>query len=431
MKNIESVVKDGLCTGCGTCAGICPNNAVEMHVTSGLLQPRVDSSKCNGCGLCLKCCPGWEVDFEALNQTFFGHQPNDALLGNFLDCYVGHSNDYDVRFNAASGGIVSQLLIYALEKGIIDGAVVTKMRRDKPLLPESFIAKSRDEIVLASKSKYCPTSPNTVLKEVLKEDGRFAFVGLPCQIHSLRKAEMNIKGLKEKIILHIGLFCSHTVNFNGTYFLLRKLGVTPGRVREIAYRGMGWPGCMFIRLKGDEVLTLQYVGSWNAYWPPFSSFFFTPLRCLMCMDETNEFSDVSVGDAWLKELKTERIGKSIIVVRTEKGREILDLASSTGVLTLKPINPSKVKRSQAEPLKFKKMELEARLALIRKSWRKVPNFKVNTFRSSNSPLTYARNLFALFNAEACERGFLKTLLTYIPLPLFRLYYGLYKFSCYL
>jgi hypothetical protein len=148
------------------------------------------------------------------------------------------------------------------------------------------------------------------------------------------------------------------------------------------------------------------------------------------MDETNEFSDVSVGDAWLKELKTERIGKSIIVVRTEKGREILDLASSTGVLTLKPINPSKVKRSQAEPLKFKKMELEARLALIRKSWRKVPNFKVNTFRSSNSPLTYARNMFALFNAEACERGFLKTLLIYIPLPLFRLYYGLYRFSCY-
>jgi len=431
LNNIESVVRDGLCTGCGTCAGVCPKNAVEMHVTSGLLKPKVDNSKCNGCGLCLKCCPGWEVDFEALNHAFFGHQPNDALLGNFLGCYVGHSNDYDVRFNAASGGVVTQLLIYALEKSIIDGAVVTRMRRDKPLLQESFIAKSKNEIVSASKSKYCPTSPNVVLKEVLKEDGRFAFVGLPCQIHGLRKAEMNIKGLREKIALHIGLFCSHTVNFNGTYFLLRKLGVTPGRVREIAYRGMGWPGCMFIRLKGDEALTLKYVGGWNAYWPLFSSFFFTPLRCLMCMDETNEFSDVSVGDAWLKESKTERIGKSIIVVRTETGREIVDSASSIGMLNLRPINPSKVKRSQFEPLKFKKRDFKARLAIIRRSGRKVPNFKVNAFRSSNSPVAYARNLFAIFNAEACEMSFFKTLLTYIPLPLFRLYYGLYKFSCYL
>ncbi|MEM3702983.1 MAG: Coenzyme F420 hydrogenase/dehydrogenase, beta subunit C-terminal domain [Candidatus Bathyarchaeia archaeon] len=426
MDNIKNVVDLGLCTGCGTCAGICPFEALRMCVSAGLVIPEIDEKRCTGCGLCAKCCPGYSADFRALNLEFFGVQPKDVFLGNFLGCFVGHSNDYDVRFNSASGGVVTQLLIFALEQGIIDGAIVTRMRRDNPLLPESFIARTKEEIVSASKSKYCPTSPNEVLKQVLKEDGRYAFVGLPCQIHGVRKAEMNVKGLSDKIVLHIGLFCSHTVNFDGTRFLLRKLGVMPELVEEIAYRGCGWPGSMFVKLKNGGHFTFPYVGGWNAYWPIFSSFFFTPLRCLMCLDELNEFADISVGDAWLKEFKGERIGESIIVVRTNIGRKLLESAFYDGVISLEPIDPLKVRKSQAEPLKFKKVDIKARLAMLEASSKKVPDFKFKPFGSGNSLICFARNLFVLFNVKACEGKLLRKLLNYVPFPLFRLYYGVYR-----
>ena len=429
LDNIREVVEQGLCTGCGTCCGICPVEAVEMRVSKGLLLPEIDEEKCTGCGLCVKCCPGYAVNFEALNSAIFGAQPKDAFLGNYLGCYVGHSNDYEVRFNSSSGGLVTQLLLFALDNGLIDGAVVTRMRKANPLLPESFIARTREEIVSASKSKYCPTSTNEVLKQILKEDGKFAFVGLPCQIHGVRKAEMNIKGLREKIVLHIGLFCSHTVNFEGTRFLLRKLCVSPELVTEIAYRGRGWPGYMFIKLKGGLSLTLAYVGGWNAYWAIFSSFFYAPLRCLMCPDESSEFADVSVGDAWLREFKNERVGESIVIARTNIGRKLINLASSSGVLSLKPINSSRIKEAQAEPLKFKKRDLEIRLAMMETSRQKIPEFKVKSYCSNNSRFSFVRNFFVLFNVRASENRLLAKLFTYIPFSIFRLYYGFYKFLC--
>jgi len=429
LDNIEFVVDEGLCVGCGTCAGVCPVDALEMRVLNGLFLPVVDWDKCTRCGLCVRCCPGYAVDFEDLNHLVFGKQPEDKLTGNFLSCHVGHSNDEEIRFNSASGGVVTQLLIYALEKGLIDGAIVTRMRQDKPLLPESFIAKTRDDIISASKSKYCPTSPGEVLKQVLKEEGRFAFVGLPCQIHGVRKAEMNIKGLKEKIVLHIGLFCSHTVNFEGTRFLLRKLSVSPELVTEIAYRGRGWPGYMFIKLKSGLSLTLAYVGGWNAYWTIFSSFFYAPLRCLMCPDESSEFADISVGDAWLREFKNERAGESIVIARTNIGRKLMNLASSSSVLSLKPIKSSRIKEAQAEHLEFKKRDLKTRLAMMKTSRQKIPEFKIKSYCLNNSRFSFVRNFFILFNVRASENRLLVKLLTYFPFSIFRLYYGFYKFLC--
>jgi len=40
---------------------------------------------------------------------------------HYLNCYIGHSTDYNIRYNSASGGHVTQLSIFALEVGIIDG----------------------------------------------------------------------------------------------------------------------------------------------------------------------------------------------------------------------------------------------------------------------------------------------------------------------
>jgi coenzyme F420 hydrogenase subunit beta len=191
---------------------------LTINEKKGIYVPKLDEEKCNNCGLCYKVCPGHSVDFKNLNLEVFGKESEDILIGNYLNCYIGHATDYDIRYNSASGGLITQLLIFALEEGIIDGALVTRMKKDNPLEPEPFIARTKGEIIEASKSKYCPVPANIALKEILasKEGEKFAVVGLSCHIQGIRKAEQINKKLKERIVLHLVLFCNHGVNFIGT-----------------------------------------------------------------------------------------------------------------------------------------------------------------------------------------------------------------------
>ena len=131
---------------------MCPSRAIEMKITSeGIYQPIVDEEKCTQCSICVSSCPGHAVEFRRLNQEFFQQQPTNDFVGNFLKCYVGHSNNDKTRFESSSGGLASEILIFALERGLIDGALVTRMKPNRPTEPEPFIARSREEILDASK----------------------------------------------------------------------------------------------------------------------------------------------------------------------------------------------------------------------------------------------------------------------------------------
>lgn len=429
LNNIANVATDGLCVGCGTCAGVCPTAAIEMHVSNGLFLPKVDENKCLNCGLCSRCCPGYGVDFESLNFFIFGKQPEDTCIGNFLGCYFGYSNDVAVRSNSSSGGVVTQLLSFAFEKGLIDGAVVTRMSANDPLICESFVAKSAAEVFSASKSKYCPTCVNQVLQHVLKENGKFAVVGLPCQIHGIRKAEMFVKALKEKIVLHIGLMCSHTVSYDGTLFLLKKLGLNKYKVAKLYYRGEGWPGSMQIQLKDGRKFSFHFVRNWNAYWNVFAPFFFTPFRCLMCPDHFNELADLSVGDAWLPEFSSKNLGVAIVISRTRFADEILNKMKASSILSLKPLSTCKVKDSQAFSLSFKKKEFSKRLSVLKVLGKNVPTFRTNFVHCDFVSFLYA--FLAYLSVYVSSQPRLRSFLVYVPLPLFRVYFGLFKIFFYL
>jgi len=424
MDNIAHIVQCGLCTGCGTCAGICPLEAVVMKKSKGLMFPKILNGKCNCCRLCVDSCPGHEVNFEDLSSGIFEKQTEDRLLGNFLRCYIGHSNDKHIRCNSSSGGIVTELLIFALERRMIDGALVVGMNKNQPLTPQPFVARTKEEVLSASNSKYCPVSINEALKQVMKEDGRFAVVGLPCHIHGIRKAERVSRTLQKRIVLHIGLLCSRTANFIGTEFLLEKMRIRKEHVIELSYRGKEWPGSMSVKLSNGSNFSIPCRG-WNAYWPIFSSFFFTPMRCIMCPDHTNELADISLGDAWLPELKHERYGESIIVTRTKTAENLLAFAMAQGSITIKSVKPEKVKQSQAEPLRFKKNDLRLRLAILKSIGYRVPNFSPSPDLSP-SFVASLRTFYAYFNIQASTNEHLKSFLINVPFPLFRLYYGTRK-----
>ncbi|MEA3253893.1 MAG: coenzyme F420 hydrogenase/dehydrogenase beta subunit N-terminal domain-containing protein, partial [Chloroflexota bacterium] len=295
-KTIKEITDRSLCTGCGTCVALCPSSAIKLikDNSRGLYLPSIDDEACNQCGICLDVCPGHSVDFRELNKDVFGKEPEDILLGNYLGCYIGHATDYEIRYNSASGGLVTALLIFALEEGMIDGALATRMKRDNPLEPEPFIARTKEEIISAAKSKYCPVPANITLREILARDGKYAVVGLPCHIQAVRKAEGINGRLKERIGLHFGLVCNHMPTFLATEYLLRKVGVSKGQVSKINYRGEGWPGQMTIALKSGVTKLVPFFS--KLYWGIAYQDFFYPTRCTMCVDKICELADISFMD---------------------------------------------------------------------------------------------------------------------------------------
>lgn len=345
MKNITEV-KD-LCTGCGTCAGLCPQNIIKMEIDQkkGIYVPII-KGECNECMTCIKACPGIGVDFKELNMMIFGRQPKDLLIGNYKDCYIGYSSNEKLRYNSSSGGMVTQILLYLLKEGLIDGALVTRMNPKKPPEPEPFIARTPKEIKESKGSKYCPVPANTCLKEILETPGKYAIVGLPCHIHGIRKAEKINKKLRKRIKYHLGIVCNHTPTFKATEFLLEKLNIKKEEIKNISYRGEGWPGNLKIETKSGTILLLP------EYWGSGFGQLFIPKRCNFCVDHMAELSDMSFADPWLSEFKNEKKGKTLIITR--KNSNILKEMENKGVCRIEPIKPEKVILSQIYNLYVKK-----------------------------------------------------------------------------
>jgi coenzyme F420 hydrogenase subunit beta len=395
LEVIKRIARNGLCTGCGTCVGICPGDALKMvrFNSNGGHFPQLNNERCDNCGLCLRVCPGHSVDFKTLNLDIFGSEPEDILIGNYQSCYLGHAIDDNIRYNAASGGVITALLLFALEKGIIDGALVTRMRKDQPLEPEPFIARTREEITEASKSKYCPVPANIALKEILasKEGTKFAVVGLPCHIHGIRKAESTNKRLKEKIVLHLGIFCSHNDTFWRTEFLLDNLGLKDHDIAALNYRGEGWPGMMSILLKNGRKILVPYSEMISSH----TLWFYALPRCALCCDLTSELADVSCGDAWLPEvMANEKIGKSIVICRTKIGKAICTEAVRNGYIEIQELDPNKVKQS-SNMMETKKRDIKVRFFLRTLFNRPTPVY--NTALLQPGPINYLRGVLVYFN----------------------------------
>jgi len=368
---IEPVVKRRLCTGCGTCAGICPHGAIEMIVDSGqgCYLPRLDKKRCTRCGLCHQACPGHGVDFESLNDELFGDVPQDVALGRHLGCYIGHALDRNTRYRCSSGGLVSSLLVFALEDGLIDGALVTRMRRDNPFRPEPFIARSKDEILSAAGSKYCPVAAGTALNEILEAEGRYAVVGLPCHIQGVRKAEQHQPRLRERIRYRISIPCSLNYSFRGTERVLRDFGVQLDQVAALQYRGRGWPGSMLIRLKSGVEQTIPLAKYYRELRP------YSLRRCTLCSDMMGELSDLTCGDAWIPEvMQVDSLGSSFAVTRAACAEELLEAAASEEAVELSELDLEELLASQGHAL-FKKRKLAARMDLFRRFGRSVPSYR--------------------------------------------------------
>jgi len=370
--DIRDVVAQGWCTGCTTCVGVCPARALTVQTTRyGAYVPVLDPQQCTQCGLCRKVCPAANENFHTLNEFVFGSVPRDILLGHQQGCYLGYATDEHVRWQATSGGLVTALLLHLLDRDHIDGALLTRMAADDPLRAEPFIARSAEDVRSAIGSKYLPVPLNQWLRTVIEEPGRYAVVGLPCHLHGIRRAEMHLPILKERLVYHFGLVCSHTMSAEGVRFILNKMGIPQDDVHSVLFRGDGWPSGLRVRTKAGRE---KYMPNLDSWWSEaFGRFAFSHEYCLICSDQTNEFSDISFADAWLTEiLRNDKKGTSIVVARTLSGRALLDDAVSSGIAVLDTLSPKSTVQSQWFMTLFKKRNIVARVALDRMMGRPTP-----------------------------------------------------------
>ena len=342
-NNIGFVVDKYLCTSCGACAGLCPNDAIVMQLGRfGNYVPVIDKKHCNDCGLCVRVCPGHSFDYMGHYERLHGALPEHIALGTHLGEYVGYTTDEEILCHSQSGGFVSTLLLFCLEEGIIDGAVVTRWRDDSPLETDTYIATDRHEILAAVGSKYNPVPVLQILGTLLKSSGRFAFVGTACQIQGLRKAEEVFPKLADKIALYLGLHCLGVFTYHFHDQMLHKLNISRRDLAYFRYRDKAWRGWMCDMRLIDRQGRVYDVDRWTSrLWPrPY----FTNWRCQLCFDKANEFSDVSCGDCRITSIHREferkgydlSKGLSEFVIRTERGSQIVTRAISEGRIVVEP-----------------------------------------------------------------------------------------------
>lgn len=307
----EFVIQREICTLCGTCLALCPRIGVKEE------KPALVAYDPE-CSMCIRFCSRTYFPDQILEKTLFQNRiPKNYLIGNYQRITNAKSTDEGVKEVAQNGGVVSTLLMHALNTGFVDGVLLTN--RNENWLPKPVVVTKPDEILSVAGSKYtiAPTLlayNEAVCQYKLKN---LAIVGMPCQIQAVRKLQLYPPLSDEfgKFKLVIGLYCSSNFSYDLVKnYIPGELGIPLENIvkMDIAHG-------KFIIFTNDGVVKEIPLKEIKAYtWP----------SCRYCKDYTAEFADISVGsvgapaDDW-----------NSVIIRTKVGEEIFDLAVSTGKIS--------------------------------------------------------------------------------------------------
>ena len=215
-------------------------------------------------------------------------------------------------------------------------------------------------ILARSGSRYAPSSPCDGLRAIENSKGVGVFIGKPCDtaaVSALRRRRPELDG---KIGLVLTFFCAGTPSTEGTLELTQLLDVKSDSIDSVRYRGEGWPGRFkIVYANGSKEKSLSYEDSWGRLTKH------RPLRCNLCPDGLGRVADISCGDAWNKfSNETDDHGRSLVIVRTQRGREVLHRAMGANYVELQPVGSKAVLAAQKNLL-GRRRELFGRLLGMR------------------------------------------------------------------
>lgn len=354
IGNVEEVATRHLCMGCGACAGLYPRHVEMVETDEHARRPRCLTPAARSGPLAkemLEVCPGAETQYRNKAACLDADPELFDDWGPVLEVWEGHAADPEIRFRGSSGGLATAIALYGIERGGMGGVLHVKAREDVPYLNRSVISTNRQELMAGSGSRYAPASPCDRLSDVESSPKPIVFIGKPCDVAAAGKASKTRPLLRENIGLTIGIFCAGVPSVAATLDLMKHLGANnPDKVRELHYRGRGWPGQMTVVASkpggGTHHASESYEVGWGDILQKKRQW-----RCHVCADHTGELADLSVGDPWYRSPAPGDTGKSLLVVRTDRGRRILREAIAAGYVTVEPRTMSTLPRSQPNLLR--------------------------------------------------------------------------------
>lgn len=161
------------CCGCSACDNACPKNAISIKSDiEGFLYPQIDNNKCIDCGICVKVCP-------VVNEC--------ESKAPYIKTFAGYSTNEDVMNKSTSGGFVSTLSQYIIDRG---GVVYGVVFDDEYSHTYYTKATSYAQLSQLAGSKYIQSDKRDVFSQIKKDldnQSEVLFVGCPCDVSALKR----------------------------------------------------------------------------------------------------------------------------------------------------------------------------------------------------------------------------------------------------
>ncbi len=325
----DEVVTTGLCTGCAGCVVVCPHDVLGYDDTNGVYKPVQLEADYGGpgdcshgdkaCTTCTRACPRFRMWEPEIDEFLFGRtRTEDEPSGVFQDIVLARASDPELHEVGQDGGLVSAILVYALEHDVIDAALVSYLEGDGSswkAIPG--VARNRADVIASAGSRYTYSANTMAYGDLDKGEERIALVGMSCQSSAPPAMKQRKAGkVARRISLNIGLLCSKT--FDDAIF--EELFEAKYGLKKQDMRKMNIKGVFQIWMKNGDYheVPLKECHAW------------TREGCKMCPDFAAEHADISTGgigafNDW-----------TLTIIRTDTGRELMEQMQRDGAIEIRP-----------------------------------------------------------------------------------------------
>jgi coenzyme F420 hydrogenase subunit beta len=375
-ERLNRISEDAMCIGCGLCQSVAGPATVRMEIVeNGYERPVVQ-----GEGLThemvdriLDVCPGTRVDGLPEGEVNDCTQ-SDLIWGAYQNMVLGHAKDPEVRHRGSTGGVLTALGMYLVDSGEVDFILHARASEQVPTFGERAVSETAAAVLEGAGSRYGPTAPLVDVLEQLDRGRPFAFVGKPCDIAALRNLARLDERVNELVKYMLTPVCGGFMPPQGmSRFLKQDLGLDPEAVTGFRYRGFGCPGPTRVEMANGDVVEKTYTD----FWGTDESMWVLPFRCKVCPDGIGEAADIAASDTWpggSPDPETERddLGTNALVVRTQRGVELVARAIAAGYLqTTDTVDPRYMDSVQPHQ-RAKKLAVGARHEGLRAEGKTVP-----------------------------------------------------------
>jgi coenzyme F420 hydrogenase subunit beta len=325
----HEVVQTGLCTGCAACVMACPRDVLGYDHAVTYQPFNVENTtladNCvygeKGCDICTRACPRFRDWETASDVALFGRTRNvDEPSGIASEVLLVRATDTETFQAGQDGGLVSALLIWGLENGRIDGALVSDFSDSRALDAVPAVVTDRAGVLRTAGSRYTYSANPLAMRDAEAQGLKsLALVGMSCQASINGTVNANrLNKYAKRIQLTIGLLCSKTFTYDGMYegMLADEYGIPLDTINKVNIKGK------FIVWHGDDDTRVDI--------PLKDTHKHTRPGCTTCPDFAAQHADISTGglgqgDGW-----------TLTLVRTQRGLEWMQGLRDAGLIEVRP-----------------------------------------------------------------------------------------------